>query len=127
MTSPITPNNPIGNSIIQIIKEEITKADGWNKFILWAIVANIPIPLFFIPYATQALTIILLAFYLKHYPRSEQPANVFIGKTAFGIPTPVFAVIVITMLIQLSWVPFMTQLVTIAALGLLFSLSRSNN
>lgn len=63
------PNQIASNNFFQVLKEEFTKAEGYNKYLLLAIVGNIPLA--WIPYATQAYTIILVGIYLKYYPSNN--------------------------------------------------------
>jgi len=118
---------PLLLNVIQIIKDEFTKSKGINKFLLLAIVVNIPAPHIFIPYVTQVFTVILLAVYLKNYPKVEPVLNEsssIENKRLLGIPLLIMGLSVLTILIQLSWVPFLTQLITITILSFLFVSSR---
>lgn len=45
------------SQFIDICKKEITESNGTNKLLLYSMLVNIPSPLVFIPYVTQALTI----------------------------------------------------------------------
>ncbi len=107
----------IFSSVFEIIKNEISINNGANKFLLLAIVANIPSPLIFYPYVTQALTIILMGFYMKHYPKNN------INNAIFGIPKILVGLLLLILLVQLLWFPYISQLVSITLLTIIYKLS----
>jgi ABC-type phosphate transport system permease subunit len=117
------------SNVTSILKDELTKSDRPNKFLLLAIIANIPSPLIFVPYLTEAITIILVAIYLKNYPKVDIQSihnSSVVNKLILGIPTPIFGLSVLAILIQLDWFPFASQLISIAILSLLFVFSRNS-
>jgi hypothetical protein len=117
-------------SVIQILLGELTKVEGANKFLLFAMIANIPLPQIFIPYATQAVTIIFMSLFIFYFRKSElvkRDSKSILTQEFMGFPFPVLVLILLTIFAQLSWVPFMTQLVTITLLCSLFIFSRKSS
>lgn len=111
-------------SLFQVVRREAVRSDGWDKFLLLALVFNAP-SIFggFIPFFTQAATFITLMLYLGRLPRKQTEKTIQEGHVC-GVPTIVFTTVFVAMLLQFSWVPYVTQFVTVALLGLLFYLSR---
>jgi hypothetical protein len=96
--------------IANILKEEMVMAKGSGRLLLIAMGVNIPF-WGFMPYLTQAITIIVLAFFLKKQQRQ-----------GIKIPLPLLILILATMAFQLLWFPFVSQLVTLFMLGLIYVL-----
>lgn len=96
----------------KIIKEEFADSDRTNKYLLLAIIANLPTPLVFFPYLTQAITIVLIIFFLK---------KIIDNHTT----TPIKNVLLATVLVmQIIWIPYISQLLSILILGILFLVNR---
>lgn len=117
------------NNLFQVLKDEFTKSDGHNKYLILALTANVPF--FFIPFVTQIVTIILLAFYLRNYSKNEKPqlSKASTGKVILGIPILTFCLVVLTIIIQLPliWLPYTTQILSLIILSLPYVLSRKND
>src|SRR3989338_6350814 len=99
---------------MQTIGNEIIMTKGAGKFILLAAFANIPF-IGFVPYLTQAFTILFLAFFLKHMitddakiKEMKKQKNVQYTMQPWGK-----WLIYGTMALQVIWVPFVMQLVTL--------------
>lgn len=103
------------SQFIDIYKEEIAKSNGTNKLLLYSMLVNIPSPLVFIPYVTQALTIFLVLIFLKRIVDLNN-GSVFLYST-----------IGITILFQIVWIPFISQLISITLLGVIFALNRKTS
>lgn len=105
--------NNIILEFIKIVKNEFTKSDGINKYLLLAILANIPTPLIFIPYLTQGVTAILLIFFLKNIINKSEV-------TPFKL-----LLIAIALIAQLFWIPYSSQLLSIIVIGIIFAMNRN--
>ena len=102
-------NFPTTNSfknIANVFKEELILTKGPGRLLLLAMFANIPF-IGFVPYLTQALTVIFLSIFLKKY------------RLGGNIPTQVL--IIATIAFQLFWFPYISQLVTLVLLGLIYA------
>lgn len=106
--------------LISILKNEIQANKGANKFLLLAIFTNIPSPLIFIPYVTQAMTLILLGLFLKYYPKLNT------NHVIFGIPKAICIPVLPLLLLQIFWFPYLSQLISIVLLVGLYILSKNN-
>jgi hypothetical protein len=93
------------------IKKEIFSTTGENKLLLIALIFNIPF-YWFVPYVSQAITVVLLILYLKR----KQQNNL-------NIQTLILTLV--TMIIQLPffWLPFATQIATLIFVGMIFVVS----
>jgi len=107
---------------MEAITNEIVMTKGAGKFILLAALANIPV-WGFIPYLTQAFTILFLAFFLKHMitdenkiKQAQKMRNVQYTMGSWGK-----WLIYGTMAFQIVWIPFVMQLVTLVALGVIYA------
>lgn len=95
--------------LFKIIKEEFRKSNGENKYLILIIIANLPTPLIFMPYVTQAITLFLALLYFK---------QVITNKSQNLYTYILVSTILIT---QFIWVAFVTQLITILLVGLLLT------
>lgn len=112
---------------INLVRDEIKNSSSSNKFLLYGIIANLPTPLVFVPYLTQAITIVLVSIFLKNYPKLDVPidnTSSMEKRLIIGIPAPIFICAIITILIQFAWIPFITQLLSLTLLALIFIYSR---
>lgn len=107
---------------LQSISNEIILTKGSGKFLLLAVISNIPI-IGFIPYLTQAFTIIFLAFFLKHViidenkiKEAQKSRNIQYMMKPWGK-----WLIYGTMALQVIWIPYVMQLVTLVALGIIYA------
>ena len=107
---------------MEAITNEIVMTKGAGKFILLAALVNIPV-WGFIPYLTQAFTILFLAFFLKHMitdenkiKQAQKMRNVQYTMGSWGK-----WLIYGTMAFQIVWIPFVMQLVTLVALGVIYA------
>jgi hypothetical protein len=102
-------NFPKTNSIktvANIFKEELILTKGPGRLLLLAMFTNIPF-IGFVPYLTQALTVIFLSIFLKKY------------QSMGSKPTQAF--VIATIVFQLFWYPYISQLVTLVLLGLIYA------
>jgi hypothetical protein len=107
---------------LKTISNEIVMTKGSGKFILLAAIFNIPI-IGFIPYLTQAFTIIFLAFFLKHMiineskiKEAQKSNNIQYTMKPWGK-----WLIYGTMAFQVIWIPYLMQLITLVALGIIYA------
>ena len=105
------------------ISNEIVMTKGAGKFILFAAILNIPSPVTFIPYLTQAFTILFLAFFLKYMVTNEnkikeaqKSSNIQYTMKPWGK-----WLIYGTIAFQIIWIPYVMQLVTLVALGIIYA------
>ena len=116
-------NKQLGNNqVVKILANEIVITKGAGKLLLIAAFFNIPF-WGFIPYLTQAFTIILLGIFLKHVRLNKdkkqkelKQKNVSYTTTNIGM-----GLIVVTMIFQCFWFPFLSQLITLVALFLIYA------
>lgn len=97
-----------------LLRQEIVNTKEATKFLFMAMLANISF-LGFVPYITQAITIILLVLFLNKIDKA--PILLVILATA-------------TIIFQAFWIPFTSQLITLVLLGLIYILLnylKSNN
>ena len=108
--------------VLKTISNEIVMTNGSGKFILFAALANIPV-WGFIPYLTQAFTILFLAFFLKHMIIKENKIKE--AKKSNNIQYTMEPwgkwLIYGTMAFQIIWIPYVMQLVTLVALGIIYA------
>lgn len=112
----------IVSSFFQMLNNEFRNSEGYNKFLILAIGANIPLPWIFIPYCTQAVTIVLVWLFLKQYLKVQNAS--LIDKNIPKIRYSIYGTAGLTILVQLIWVPFISQLITLVLLGLLYNLTQ---
>ena len=110
-------------SLVDAIREEIFISKGPDKFLLFTLFANIPSPVIFIPYLTQAATIIFLCFYLSHLSGINTSQQLQIYRSS-RVSIAICSLVVIAILLQTFWIPFMTQLYTLTLIGLTYALSK---
>ena len=110
------------HAALNLISNEIVMTKGSGKFILFAAISNIPI-IGFIPYLTQAFTILFLTFFLKHMiidetkiKEAKKSNNVQYTMQPWGK-----LLIYGTMAFQIIWIPYVMQLVTLVALGIIYA------
>lgn len=110
------------HTALKVISNEIVMTKGSGKFILFAAISNIPI-IGFIPYLTQAFTIIFLAFFLKHMiidenriKKAQKENNIKYTMKPWGK-----WLIYGTMAFQVIWIPYIMQFVTLVALGIIYA------
>lgn len=111
--------------VYTLIKNEYVATAGSGKLLLIALFFNIPIDAF-IPYLSQAVTIITLSIFLKKYLVSGENTEEVSKKIGeYSISRLTIALIIGTMVYQLPifWIPFVTQLVTLLLLGLIYATS----
>lgn len=106
----------IVSSFFQMLAVEFRNSEGFNKFLILAIAANIPLPWVFIPYGTQAITIILVALFIKQYRK-------VLGDAA-DKNMLVLVVSGLTLVVQLLWIPYLSQLMSLVLLGVLYNLAQ---
>ena len=111
--------------VYSLIKNEYVATLGSGKLLLIALFFNIPIDVF-IPYLSQAVTIITLSIFLKKYLVSKDDTTEINKKVGeYSISKVTIGLIIGTMLYQLPifWIPFVTQLVTLLLLGIIYATS----
>lgn len=65
---------------IDLFKDEFKNSESLGKWLLVTALVNLPLPGIFIPYLTQAITIILMSIFLKKYTStSSQSSRVVTG------------------------------------------------
>ncbi len=112
-------------TLIDTVREELFLSKGPERFLLLTLFANIPTPLIFIPYFTQAATIVLLCFYVAHVTSKTFSTGVTISRASGSLRIVIFALILIAIFLQIFWIPFMTQLYTLALVGIAYALSKN--
>ena len=110
------------HAAMRTISNEIVMTKGSGKFILFAAIFNIPI-IGFVPYLTQAFTILFLSFFLKHMITDEKEIkNAITQKNVqYTMKSSGKWLIYGTMAFQIIWIPFVMQLVTLVALGIIYA------
>ena len=108
----------------KLLQEEYTKTEGFGKILFVAAFFNIPID-GFIPYLSQIITVGVLVIFLKKYllliknnTQKEELSNL---STVRG-PQIIIALTVLIMLLQVVWIPFTTEIVTLVLIGLLYAI-----
>ncbi|MCA9386085.1 hypothetical protein KC717_05550 [Candidatus Dojkabacteria bacterium] len=101
---------------------ELVITKGAGKFIVLAAIVNIPF-IGFIPYLTQAFTILFLAIFLKHMISDEEKISVAHSQKNVQYITKPLAKWLIygTMAFQVLWIPYVMQLITLVALGIIYA------
>ena len=107
---------------LKTVSNEIVMTKGSGKFILLAAIFNFPI-IGFVPYLTQAFTILFLAFFLKHMvideskiKKAKKSNNIQYTMQPYG-KWMVYG----TMALQIIWIPYIMQLITLVALGMIYA------
>jgi hypothetical protein len=110
--------------VYSLLKNEFIATEGTGKLLLIALFFNIPIDAF-IPYLSQVVTIITLSIFLKKYLVKNTGEATSANANTYGISKLTISLIVATMVYQLPifWIPFVTQLVTLLLLGLIYATS----
>ena len=118
MSSTLNPSGMLFN----IIKDEVVVTNGAGKFIALAMLFNIPI-YGFIPYLSQAITILLLVFFWKRVIEdNKNKKSATKNVKSYPIMNKNGSYLIIgTMVFQLIWIPFITQLVTLVLLGIIYA------
>ena len=110
------------HAALKAISNEIVMTKGAGKFILLAMISNIPF-IGFIPYLTQSFTIIFLAFFYKHIITDERKIKE--AKKSNNVQYTMKSwgkwLICGTMALQVIWTPFVMQLITLVALGIIYA------
>ena len=109
--------------LFNLLKGEFKQTEGFGKLFLIALFFNIPVD-GFIPYFSQVVTVIILSIFLKKYllqiknnTHKEDNSNL---PTVHGSKI-IIGLTIFTMTVQVVWVPYITQLVTLVLLGLLYA------
>lgn len=97
---------------IRIVKNEYLNSESNNQYLLLAMIFNIPSPLIFIPYATQAITIFLVLFFLKRLVDMKKGTSIL------------YMTIGLTLIFQILWIPYISQLVSITLIGIIFAFNK---
>lgn len=105
--------NTLIGQFISMVKDELMKSKGDSKLLLLAMIVNIPSPLIFFGHLTQAITAFLVLFFLKSILEKKEGTIIL------------FIIVGVTLLYQIFWLPFVSQLITITLLGLLFAVGRN--
>ena len=111
--------------VYDLIKSENVATAGSGKLLLVALFFNIPIGAF-IPYLSQVVTIITLSVFLKKYLVAREDTEEVSKKIGeYNISKLTIGLIIGTMIYQLPifWIPFVTQLVTLFLLSLIYATS----
>lgn len=100
--------------VAKILHEEYKGADAYGKLFLAAIIINAFF--WFIPYFAQIATVVLLSLFLKRYlayTRQNGISN-FTSKFTIGLTLG-------TMAFQAFWLEFLTSIITLMLLGVLYA------
>ncbi len=111
------------STTLNMLKEEYVLTKGSGKYILLAVFFNIPF-IGFIPYLTQAFTIILLSIFLKNHLKMKEASKkeaINENKVGYILSKAGFILIIITMAFQVLWFPFISQLITLVLLGIIYA------
>jgi hypothetical protein len=111
--------------IIKILKGEYDNTKGTGRLLLIAAFFNIPID-GFVPYLSQIATIILISIFIKRYLALTDTLDHGETRTQIrnkNITTAVITLSVVTLCVQLVWTPFVTELITLVLIGLLYAFS----
>ena len=109
--------------VAKILHEEYKDADGFGRLFIIGMLFNIPVP---IPFLSQIGTLVILSIFLKRYLillRTDAPIE---KQLNLLFPHASKALVVLTlglMFYQMPffWLPFITQLVTLFFLGILYA------
>lgn len=99
----------IEESVTGLFKDEFKKSESLGKWLLVIAFANLPLPHIFVPYLTQAATLILISIFFKKYKASYPEGSRLVTGLCIAI-----------MIVQLIWFPYISQLITISLLGVLY-------
>lgn len=113
------------SSFFQLLAKEFKDSEGYNKFLILAMAANIPLHQVWIPYGTQAITIVLVGFFVKRYLKAEGAR--LLDKNMPRYRSSVYGAVGLTLLAQLVWIPYMSQLVTLVLLAILCNLAQKKS
>lgn len=102
--------------MVNLVKDEFKSSESVGKWLIVVAVANLPLPDVFLPYFTQAITIILMSIFLKKYNSSPKENS----RIVIGISITI-------MIVQLFWFPYISQLVTLVLLGVLYGVFTKYN
>ena len=108
--------------VTKILKEEYDNTEGFGKLFLAGIFFNIPF-FGFVPLVSSVVTVVILTLFLKKYlllVKNDDPNKASNLSTSYG-PKIVIALTIITMVGQLAWIPFVTQLETLVLLGVIYA------
>ena len=103
--------------VISLFKDEFKNSESLGKWLAVIAVVNLPLPTIFVPYLTQAVTILLIGIFLKKYRTS----------TSLHGSSLVTVLCIAVMIIQLVWFPYISQLVTLVLLGVLYGMFTKYN
>lgn len=95
--------------VVNLFKDEFKNSESLGKWLIAVAVVNLPLPDIFVPYFTQAVTIILMSIFLKKYISGSLQSSRIVTGLCIAI-----------MIFQLFWVPYISQLVTLVLLGILY-------
>jgi len=109
--------NNILSLFFKLLTDEFNKSEGYNKYLILALIVNLPFPWVFIPYGTQAITTILLILYIKQIIKVINTNQINI-KLFLILPS------VIGIITQLFWFPYITQFYSLIIIGLQLVLVR---
>jgi hypothetical protein len=109
--------------VAKVLHGEYKQADNFGKILLVGMLFNIPVP---IPFLSQIGTLIVLSIFLKRYLlllRSDAPIEKQLN-LLFPYASKVFVVFTVALMfyqMPFFWLPFITQLVTLFFLGILYA------
>ncbi len=109
--------------VAKILHEEYKEADGFGKLFIIAMLFNIPVP---IPFLSQIGTLVVLSIFLKRYLlllRTDAPIEKQLN-LLFPQASKVIVIFTIALMfyqMPFFWLPFITQLVTLFFLGILYA------
>lgn len=107
--------NDILSSFFYVLKDQFQESKGYNKFLILALAANLPLPWVFIPYVTQSITAILLIFFIRKYievkKSSENNTRTTIVSFLWILPS------IVGICAQIFWLPYITQLYSVVLIG----------
>lgn len=110
------------SALSTLINNEIAITKGAGKYLWIAVFFNIPV-WGFIPYVSQAITIIILFVFLKHFITEESLKQEKIDnhEVQYTIKSWAKPLIYATMVLQLIWIPYVLQFLTLISLGIIYA------
>jgi hypothetical protein len=103
--------------IVNLFKDEFKNSEFLGKWLAVIAVVNLPLPTIFVPYLTQAVTILLISIFLKKYRTS----------TSLDNSSLITVLCIAIMIVQLVWFPFISQLITLVILAILYGVFTKYN
>lgn len=105
--------NKLKSWAVNLLKGEYTLSEILGRLLIVVAIFNLPSPLIFIPYLTQAITILILAVFLKKYKASTlNKSQIVVG----------ICVAIMIIQIPLIWMFYVTQFITLILVAVLYGI-----